>query len=301
MRFSTPKELRPALASQAAGPILRARRAPRLLLALRRAHLYSGLCLVPWVLLFGLTGILFNHPSWWNGQRSTSLGAGDFEGTALELLGPGLAAELGEQVRLAAPELRLDPHRASFEGDWIVVRMQQDGRRLFAVFDPTAESGWLHVREEPPPVEPAREDLALQTDLEATVRKGALELARNETGREARIERVSIPKLKLETVEGAPRRLRYDFAERTLVLAADEKPAALRERLTGMHTRHLYPATLGSGWVWALSADALGIAMLTWAGTGLVMWWQMKRLRTAGIVALVASAGVGLMLFGTLA
>jgi hypothetical protein len=268
---------------------------------LRRVHLYSGLCLVPWVLLFGLTGILFNHPSWWNGQRSTSLGAGAFEGTALAGLGPGLAAELGEQVRLAAPEFQLDPHRASFDGDWIVVRMQQEGRKLFAVFDPAAESGWLHVREEPPPVEPARENLALQTDLEATVRKGALELARNETGREATIERVSLPKLKLETVAGEPRRLRYDFAERTLAPAADEAPAALRERLTGMHTRHLYPATLGSGWLWALSADALGIAMLTWAATGVLMWWQMKRLRRTGLVALVASVAVGVLLFGALA
>ena len=30
----------------------------------RRLHLYAGLLLMPWVLLFGVSGLLFNHPNW---------------------------------------------------------------------------------------------------------------------------------------------------------------------------------------------------------------------------------------------
>lgn len=30
----------------------------------RRTHMYTGLILLPWVLLFGASGVLFNHPTW---------------------------------------------------------------------------------------------------------------------------------------------------------------------------------------------------------------------------------------------
>src|SRR5262245_19068501 len=30
---------------------------------LRRIHLYSGLLLFPWILFFGVSGLLFNHPN----------------------------------------------------------------------------------------------------------------------------------------------------------------------------------------------------------------------------------------------
>ena len=30
----------------------------------RRTHMYTGLVLLPWVLMFGASGVLFNHPTW---------------------------------------------------------------------------------------------------------------------------------------------------------------------------------------------------------------------------------------------
>ena len=47
----------------------RARRRPRgrwlakLMKLVRRVHMYTGLLMFPWVLLFGLSGMLFNHPN----------------------------------------------------------------------------------------------------------------------------------------------------------------------------------------------------------------------------------------------
>ena len=35
----------------------------RLDLWIRRIHLYSGLFMLPWVLLYGFTALLFNHPN----------------------------------------------------------------------------------------------------------------------------------------------------------------------------------------------------------------------------------------------
>ena len=36
----------------------------KLVKAVRRVHLYFGLFLVPWVMLYGFTALLFNHPDW---------------------------------------------------------------------------------------------------------------------------------------------------------------------------------------------------------------------------------------------
>jgi hypothetical protein len=31
---------------------------------LRRTHLYFGLFMAPWILLYGVSGFMFNHPDW---------------------------------------------------------------------------------------------------------------------------------------------------------------------------------------------------------------------------------------------
>ena len=36
----------------------------RFMKLVRRTHMYTGLILLPWVLLFGASGVLFNHPTW---------------------------------------------------------------------------------------------------------------------------------------------------------------------------------------------------------------------------------------------
>ena len=41
----------------------------RFLKFLRRAHMYAGLTLLPWIILFGVTGIFFNHPTWFSRQE----------------------------------------------------------------------------------------------------------------------------------------------------------------------------------------------------------------------------------------
>jgi hypothetical protein len=54
------------------------------LMLARRAHLYAGLLLVPWVFLYGFTGFLFNHPSWFSNQLFIDFGAREMAGTTLD-------------------------------------------------------------------------------------------------------------------------------------------------------------------------------------------------------------------------
>ena len=68
-------------------PISAAARKPltkRVLHLLRRGHLYLGLFLFPWAILYGVTGFLFNHPTAFSDQAVTNFSAAALVGTPLE-------------------------------------------------------------------------------------------------------------------------------------------------------------------------------------------------------------------------
>ncbi len=46
-----------------------------LLMVIRRSHLYLGLLLVPWAILYGVTAYLFNHPSHFSSLKQSSIAA----------------------------------------------------------------------------------------------------------------------------------------------------------------------------------------------------------------------------------
>ena len=58
----------------------------------RRAHLYAGLFMTPWVFLYGVTAFLFNHPDVFPDQARYRFQAADLAGTPLENSPPPEAA-----------------------------------------------------------------------------------------------------------------------------------------------------------------------------------------------------------------
>ena len=72
----------------------------QLMKVLRRAHLYSGLFLTPWVFLYGVTALLFNHPDLFSGQQVIEVGPAEVAGTPLAQIPPpgALAARVVEKL-----------------------------------------------------------------------------------------------------------------------------------------------------------------------------------------------------------
>lgn len=68
----------------------------RVIHLLRRGHLYLGLFLFPWAILYGVTAFLFNHPTAFSDQPTVTFGKDAVAGTPLENL--PTAAEQAEQV-----------------------------------------------------------------------------------------------------------------------------------------------------------------------------------------------------------
>src|SRR5262249_7631250 len=106
---------------------------------IRRIHLYTGLFMFPWVLLYGITAFLFNHPAAFPDQQQICFGRAEVAGTPLENLPK--AKELAEKVvqalakrasasKVSGTSYRLvEPNQAAYSEDVVFSRMDAAGQR----------------------------------------------------------------------------------------------------------------------------------------------------------------------------
>lgn len=91
----------------------------------------------------------------------------------------------------------------------------------------------------------------------------------------------------------SPRRITYTPGDHKLLIEKTQyRTNALLERF---HRRRGYETGYALDTVWAVSVDAVIVAMVFWALSGLWMWWEMKVTRKFG--ALAAASGVALFAF----
>lgn len=94
----------------------------------RRAHLYAGLFMTPWVFLYGVTAVLFNHPDLFSDQAIRRFGPESLEGTAFA--GRIHPAALAERVVAA---LNAPGAEGKAEGSYRLIRPDEAAfpRELF--------------------------------------------------------------------------------------------------------------------------------------------------------------------------
>jgi hypothetical protein len=87
-----------------------------------------------------------------------------------------------------------------------------------------------------------------------------------------------------------PRRITFTPGTRMLLVERMEpRPNAFLERF---HRRRGYATGYRLDTAWAATVDAVIVAMVFWALSGLWMWWEMKVTRAFGAVALLAGVGL---------
>jgi hypothetical protein len=132
---------------------------------LRRGHLYFGLLLFPWAILYGVTAFLFNHPTVFSDSGATTFGAETFHGTPME--SPGSTTEVAHQIVAVLNErakdsslYTLSPNIApayNREFSFATVKTD-DGRTINVGLDATGNGGTIRgqaPRPEAKPVERA--------------------------------------------------------------------------------------------------------------------------------------------------
>jgi hypothetical protein len=88
----------------------------------------------------------------------------------------------------------------------------------------------------------------------------------------------------------APRRITYSLAGGHLLV--ERQPFLTQPFLERMHHRRGYGASFVADNGWAVSVDAVIVAITLWVLSGLWMWWELKTTRFIG--GIVALSGVAL-------
>lgn len=273
----------------------RRRRWQKLLLLARRLHLYFGLFLLPWLLLYGLTAIFFNHPGALHSRSLTHHGAEVLDGSLLAE--PPPAAALADAVHAQLPDGLSAPENIRWVGRYRL--RSRDAHHRYTVYvDADGLGASMYTTPLPPQPDHALAAidgmvapfaLSKESDVsDLAERLGASGLALNDA-----------PTLMFDVREGMQHwRVEFDPLDQTAeaTLLSERSPVEnTRNFLTRLHRLHVYPASASVRWLWSVIVDVLGAAMILWSLTGLLMWWKLKHLRRVGGIVL-GSASMAMVL-----
>lgn len=266
----------------------------------RRLHLYFGLFLLPWVCLYGTTALLFNHPDWMHDRSLVIFGEAPFAESALSE--PPDARALAASVHAALPGTLSAPENIRWVGRYRL-RGVDDHNRYTVYAQPDGQAGVLYAT----PLD-KRGTHPLESLDSIDVPFGLAEPASWSTV-EAQLEVSGLamdraPELLFDVREGDVA-WRIEFSPLSGAVQAtrlDERPTlpTIRQFLLQLHTQHVYSGAGGARSLWAVLVDLMGTAMLLWSMTGLLMWWQLKRVRRVGGVVILVGAASMVLLAGSL-
>jgi hypothetical protein len=284
---------------------------------IRRGHLYTGLFMIPWVLVYATTGFLLNLHTVWpdGGAEVRAVTPNHLAGTGLDAL--PTAADLAADVTAAlnarggtAQYTLVDADAAKFDWDELTVKATGGGHETHASFDPRARSG--HLERKPaagPTPAPFAADAGVfgKEKLEDRLAAGAPALFRNLNIPADKTEVPWMPELRFAVADadGATWKVKYDPKTGGVKgRRADETDpdGGAKRFLYRLHFTAGYPERTTLRTVWAVFVDLTAGLLVFWCGTGIVMWWQIKAVRVAGAVVLVASvltaAVLGFLMYG---
>ena len=117
---------------------------------IRRTHLYFGIFLFPWAVLYGVTGFLFNHPLVFSDLKAASFTQSDWSGTELAqpLSAVEIARDVVEALKKRSPEAAnfklVDPEQAAFVQDIASASVKSEGLQTTLFFDILGRGGSIH-------------------------------------------------------------------------------------------------------------------------------------------------------------
>ncbi|MEW4486600.1 PepSY domain-containing protein [Thalassoglobus sp. JC818] len=281
----------------------------RLMQLIRRIHLYSGLLLLPWVLLYGITGAMYNHQWLFPEVAMQPLSEEVIATTPMkEFPTPeGFAQQVVDTLQAATPQseiLLAENSRAEFTGD-LLFEVFANGERHVVHIDPvTQESHLVTFPENPETPVPVIEDLQSFIKIDNDPHVSALNSVRpllDEAGiTSGNPKPFGWAKLNfLATVDGELARVTYVLKDGHVDVThynGDDgfTPRAFFMRL---HTSHGQSPHWNGRSLWSLFVDTMAIAMVTWALSGVLMWWQIKRTRWIGAALLLISIATAAFMY----
>lgn len=272
------------------------RRVTRIKTIIRRIHMYLGLLLLPWLLFFGLSGILFNHPNIGEAVKGRRI-LNEGEGAVAAWPAQATAQSVIETLRAHDGAWSLDPSQTPhWEGYAILSAKLPDGKETI-IWDVDQGRGiWVQRKARPEPGNPHFPVTSVPLpDRRSAILGPELQALLGTQGRDAqkelRVHPRIAPRLRMVATDASGQAWNLVYSSANGELSGrkrDHWPAiGFAQLLTTMHMTHHFPMKIGARWFWALFEDLLGLSMVLWALSGIVMWWQLKKTRRWGIFSLV--------------
>jgi hypothetical protein len=321
--------LRAAKATPRGRPPLRAA-----LQLLRRSHLYAGLFMLPWTMVYGVSAVLFNHPQLYQDRIEATFGKDALAGTPME--SPPAPADLANQVIAALRERNpgasyalVEPEKARYAVDSAVAMVRADGQDITMLVNLTGQGGYIRSQPSPPP-KPAEEKapfavgeagnndmrekrpegrpapaprggdaVRFAQPLEERVKAAVPALLEKHGFPQGKVNVTFMPDLTfLMRADDKTWKVKYHFQTGSVSGETPDVPApksvSAGQYLTRLHLARGYPAEVNLQWWWASIVDAMAAVMVFWGFSGLLMWWQIKRTRRLGMIVLILSLVVAI-------
>ena len=259
----------------------------------RKLHVYTGFLMLPFLFIYGISALLYNHPTWFRfDEPETSSETWETRSPQFETLSrPEL---LERELKAAMAELGLDS----------VEPIPNVSPRLLGVYSYHADDGTellqLAVTPRGLRVSFTRQDNSQQRYqlLQPIGREwmesgdsAALQMLVDEGALEENFARQSTPDLETEMrVNGQHKIVHYDFDRGSLSLSdpVDNSPG-FRQFTQRLHTSFRYRDGDTRGNIWAAVVDFLCFSIFFWVISGLFLGWQSRERRR---LLLVMLAGV---------
>ena len=257
---------------------------------IRRVHMYLGLVLIPWLVLYGTTAILFNHGDWFTDRDSHIVERIDkpffieAESIAKETL-----------LKIKNDNLKLIPNSAQWIGSLrlqankedhtIRIYIQPDGYGGVIRIEPNDENQpqWIQDLEDLEPIsEEEQENIEKMVLQNPSVRN--LELT------DISLQRSPTLRFQVEN-DGEIQTLELN-SRGNIDIKSGYGSSTLRNKLLRLHVQHGEPGYVGARWIWSRIVDIMGFSMIIWGLTGLYMWWHIRPTRKSGTIAIVSGFGL---------
>jgi hypothetical protein len=297
----------------------------RVMKIIRRIHMFTGLFMLPWVLVYGISALSFNHGSWFYPANPKSATPHDIRqlprsfwddatvksvASAHSLAKNILAAINRQSATDGQEQWRLVPDKKPRFSENLVSSGTKGKDRLEMRVNLNAHNGTLELIS-PKKISPSdpNENGSARTNQTRSFRSvhapvlddlwlDALESTIDQTLNSTNTEPASLRVIKVPefifTAEGEGRRwnIHCDLATGEVVARPASQEWNLLASTTWfmarLHVSRGYPGdgSLTIRWWWALIVDAMAFIMLLWGISGVAMWWQMKGQRKWGFLTL---------------
>lgn len=289
----------------------------------RRIHMFAGLFMLPWVLVYGVSALVFNHNSWFypNAKKNASAPqvreVDELPATAWQrgpLAGVGTAESLaasvlkeinqsltnanvawtlaGDAAARFTRTLVLESANGSTNLEVQINFDEQSGtltRRITGAKDPAQRPAAETRHFDPPAAEIFNGDWSKELAQQLAPTEGTVRL-------DLKPFRVkNAPELVFNAdAEGRRWNIRCNLVNGEVTAREAGQGAGFVARTAGfitrLHKARGYPnnSEVTIRWWWALLVDAMAFLMLLWGLSGLAMWWQMKGQRKWGAITLAA-------------